>query len=146
MKTDLQRSKKSSGRILTKIWSEKYSCWSLSELLTEAGRPGRSTETESKPLCRSTDPVDEGKTESNELLPVDRAGRSMCTHALWCMSVDRPVDRQSNSALPAVDRAVDRTRPKTVFPKGFLKIGIFDKNSLDRNVQNRVLGLVMIRV
>ena len=78
MKTDLQSSKESLGRIPTKICSEKYSCWSLSELLTVAGRPGRSTVN-----GRISDRWEDGRpgqsteTQNREQvsLSVDRLGR-----------------------------------------------------------------------
>ena len=87
----------------------------------DTGRPGRSTEvqTERKFSLSVDRSVDREKTESTALSLGRPVGRPKCTHAQWCMSVDRPVDRQSNSALPAVDRAVDRTRPKLFFPKAF---------------------------
>ena len=108
MKNDLQKSKESLGRISTKICSEKYSCWSLSELLTAAGRPGRLTvngrfptvekpvdrsgrpksQPESKSLCRSTGPVDRGKTESTDIAP-GRPGRSTVVHTCTAVHVGR---------------------------------------------------------
>ena len=75
----------------------------------------RSSQTESYTLCRSTGPVDRNKQRALLFLPVDRAGQPMCTAAHLCMSVDRSVDRQSSSALPAVNRAVDQIRLKIWF-------------------------------
>ena len=63
----------------------------------------RGSQTESKTLYRSTEPVDRNKQRALLLLPVDRVSRLKCTHAHWCMSIER----QSSFALPAVDHPVD---------------------------------------
>ena len=82
-------------------------------------------------LCRST----EKKQRALLLLSVDRSvDRSAHMHNGACWSTDS-VDRQSNSTLPAVDRTVDRTRPKVKFLKGLFEDNNFDKNSLDGYIQ-----------
>ena len=76
-------------------------------------------------LCQSTGPVDREKTESKLLLSVDRSvDRYAHMHKGACRSTDT-VDRQRNSALPAVDRAVDRTQAKNKFSQGILKMEFF---------------------
>ena len=68
---------------------------------------------ESKALCRSTGAVDRTQPRAKLLQSVDRPiGRSKCTNALWFMSVDRSVNRQSNFSLLTVDRSADRQRDK----------------------------------
>ena len=107
MKTGLNKPKYSLGEAPTKD-KQKYSRWNLS---ADSG------------CCRSTGPVDrqgrisdrwesgrpggrpKSQTESSAL-SAGRLSRSTEVHnAHWCMSVDRSVDRQSSSALPAVDRS-----------------------------------------
>ena len=67
---------------------QKSDRWSL-------GRPARSTvaETESRALCRSTDPVDRGFPESRALWTVDRPS-SQTWRARLCTSVDRQSQKQ----------------------------------------------------
>ena len=88
----------------------------------EGGRPGRSTEVPKQRVSLSVGrPVrsTEEKQRALLLFSVDRSvDRCAHMHKGACRSTDT-VNRQSNSALPAVDRAVDRTRSKTDFRKGF---------------------------
>ena len=138
MKTGLKRPRDSLGEIPTKIKSEnsRYSLVSRVFCFRSTGpvdrqrsdfRPlgkrstGRSTVKPNRELYSLSVDRDgrSGKTESTALALGRLVGRPMCTHAQWCMSVDRPVDRHSSSALPAVDRTVDRTRPKVRFSNFF---------------------------
>ena len=53
-------------------------------------------------------------TESKALAVGRPHGQLKCISALWCMSVDRSVDRQSNFALSMVDRLVDQPWAKSL--------------------------------
>jgi len=157
MKTELKRPRDLLGEIPTKIKSENSSYSLVSRVFccrsTANGRKSDRWESD-RPDGRPWNPNRElysltidrdgrpGKTESTALAPGRPIGRPMCTHAQWCMSVDRPVDRQSSSALPAVDR----TRPRVRFLKTFWSLNFSDKNSLDGYIQNKVLGLGKTRV
>ena len=78
-----------------------------------SGRPGRSI-TDSKALTVGRSP-----------------GRPKCTNALWCMSVDRSIDRQSNFALPTIDRSVNRIRAKSKILKSFWNQSFSNKITFD---------------
>ena len=125
MKSGLEKPINPLGEVPTKNKIE-YSHWQPVQqtfllLVDRAGRPPTvGSPTVGKAVDRTVDrssqtesvnslSVDQNKQRALLFLPVDRVGRPMCTHAHWCMSVDR----QSSSARLAVDRAVDRTRPKT---------------------------------
>ena len=83
----------------------------------------RGSQTESETLCRST------KTNREHCSCFRSTGRSA---ALWCLSVDRLVDRQSSFALPAVDSPVDRLRAKTGFWVSLQNQSFFNKFSFDK--------------
>ena len=100
----------------------KTSRWSCFSALAAGGRPARSTAngqkidrwslgrprpgTESRPLCRLTDPVDRGFPESRSSLAVDRSvdrPSSQSWRARLCTSVDR-LGRPTRSTGRSQDR------------------------------------------
>ena len=101
-------------------WKNRSTGWSTVDpkqrLKLSVGRPGQLTRT----------------TESTALASGRPAGRPKCTAALWCMSIDRLVDRQSSFALPAVNRPPDRLRAKTGFLVSLQNQSFFNKFSFDK--------------
>ena len=111
------------GESQQKAVQKKYSCWSLSELLTANGRPGRSTangQISDRWGGRSTGRPTETKTREQLSLSVDRCGRPKKNReqTKFARSAARSADVHTCTACTSVDRTLPELFIRVCYRKG----------------------------